>query len=32
MRRRWILLCAGVAFAAALACYWIADEIYPSVG
>ncbi len=31
-RRRWILLCAGIALAVALASYWIADEIYPSVG
>ena len=30
-RRRWILWCAGTFFAACLACYWIADEIYPSV-
>ena len=32
MRRRWILWCAGAVFAALLACYWIGDEIYPSVG
>ena len=30
-RRRWILWWAGALFAALLACYWIADEIYPSV-
>jgi hypothetical protein len=31
-RRRWMLWWAGVAFAGALASYWIADEIYPSFG
>ncbi len=31
-RRRWILWCAGMILAVVLACYWIADEIYPSVG
>lgn len=31
-RRRWVLWCAGTLFAACLTCYWIADEIYPSVG
>src|SRR5258708_359146 len=31
-RRRWVLWCAGVLFSVVLACYWIADEIYPSVG
>jgi hypothetical protein len=31
-RRRWILWCAGTLFAVLLACYWIADEIYPAVG
>jgi hypothetical protein len=30
-RRRWILWCAGTGFAACLAYYWIADEIYPFV-
>jgi hypothetical protein len=30
-RRRWSLWLAGTLFAALLACYWIADEIYPSV-
>jgi hypothetical protein len=30
-RRRWSLWFAGTLFAALLACYWIADEIYPSV-
>jgi hypothetical protein len=28
-RRRWILWSAGVVLAVVLACYWIADEIYP---
>lgn len=31
-RRRWVLWCAGTLFAVVLTCYWIADEIYPSVG
>jgi hypothetical protein len=30
-RWRWGLWLAGVLFAAILACYWIADEIYPAV-
>ena len=30
-RRRWGLWLAGMLFAAVLANYWIADEIYPSV-
>jgi hypothetical protein len=30
-RRRWVLWCVGTLFAAGLACYWIADEIYPYV-
>jgi len=29
--RRWSLWLAGTLFAVMLACYWIADEIYPSV-
>jgi hypothetical protein len=31
-RRRWVLWTAGTLFAVCLACYWIADEIYPEVG
>jgi hypothetical protein len=31
-RRRWVLWLAGTLFAVLLACYWIADEIYPYVG
>jgi hypothetical protein len=31
-RRRWLLWSAGTLLAAFLACYWIADEIYPAVG
>jgi len=31
-RWRWVLWLGGVMFAAALADYWIADEIYPYVG
>ena len=31
-RWRWLLWLAGVMLAAALAYYWIADEIYPYVG
>ena len=30
-RRRWVLWLVGVIFAAIIAFYWIADEIYPSV-
>ena len=30
-RRRWMLFCVGALFAGAIAFYWIADEIYPSV-
>lgn len=30
-RRRWILWLIGVMFAATIAFYWVADEIYPSV-
>jgi|ERR1700674_286829 hypothetical protein len=30
-RRRWGLWLAGTVFAIMLACYWIADEIYPAV-
>jgi hypothetical protein len=30
-RRRWSLWLVGTLFAVLLACYWIADEIYPSV-
>ncbi|HXM37982.1 MAG TPA: hypothetical protein VN908_04895 [Gemmatimonadales bacterium] len=30
-RRRWILWTIGTLFALLLACYWIADEIYPFV-
>jgi cobalamin synthase len=29
--RRWVLWLAGVLFAALIACYWVADEIYPAV-
>jgi hypothetical protein len=29
--RRWSLWLAGTLFAVLLACYWIADEIYPSI-
>lgn len=28
-RRRWMLWTLGVLFAATIACYWVADEIYP---
>jgi hypothetical protein len=31
-RHRWLLWYAGALFATVLACYWIADEIYPAVG
>lgn len=30
-RRRWLLWLIGVIFASAVAFYWVADEIYPSV-
>lgn len=30
-RRRWLLWLIGVIFASAIAFYWVADEIYPSV-
>jgi hypothetical protein len=30
-RRRWVLWLIGVIFAAIIAFYWVADEIYPSV-
>jgi hypothetical protein len=30
-RRRWSLWIVGTLFSVLLACYWIADEIYPSV-
>jgi hypothetical protein len=30
-RQRWSLWLVGTLFAVLLACYWIADEIYPSV-
>ena len=29
LRWRWVLWLAGMLFATLLACYWIADEIYP---
>ena len=29
---RWVLWLFGTLFALAVACYWIADEIYPYVG
>jgi len=32
LRRRWGLWLAGTLFAVVLEYYWIADEIYPSVG
>jgi hypothetical protein len=32
LHARWLLWLAGTLFAAALAWYWIADEIYPYVG
>lgn len=32
LHTRWLLWLAGTLFAAALAWYWIADEIYPCVG
>jgi hypothetical protein len=31
LQRRWILWITGTLLAALLACYWIADEIYPGV-
>lgn len=31
-RRRWILWVLGVVFAATIAYYWMADEIYPGAG
>ena len=31
-RRRWILWVLGAVFAAAIAYYWMADEIYPGAG
>jgi hypothetical protein len=31
-QRRWVLWLLGTLFALLLAFYWIADEIYPSVG
>ncbi len=30
-RRRWVLWLIGVIFAAVIAFYWVADEIYPAV-
>ncbi|MGP8033183.1 MAG: hypothetical protein ACLPQ6_03475 [Steroidobacteraceae bacterium] len=30
-RRRWVLWLIGVIFAAIIAFYWVADEIYPAV-
>ena len=30
-RRRWMLWLIGVIFAAVIACYWVADEVYPGV-
>ena len=30
-RRRWVLWFAGTLVSVVLACYWIADEIYPFV-
>ena len=30
-RRRWLLWLIGVIFAAVIAFYWLADEIYPAV-
>jgi len=30
--RRWVLWLLGTLLALFIACYWIADEIYPSVG
>ncbi len=31
-QRRWMLWVFGTLFALLVACYWIADEIYPYVG
>ena len=31
-RRRWLLWTLGVLFAATIAYYWMADEIYPGAG
>jgi hypothetical protein len=31
-QRRWVLWLFGTLFALVVACYWIADEIYPFVG
>lgn len=31
LHRRWLLWLAGTLLAAALTCYWIADEIYPYI-
>jgi len=31
-RKRWMLWLAGTLLAMLIACYWIADEIYPYVG
>jgi hypothetical protein len=31
LRRRWVLWLIGMTFAAIIAFYWVADEIYPSV-
>jgi hypothetical protein len=31
LRARWMLWLLGTLFATGLACYWIADEIYPCV-
>lgn len=31
-RRRWILLVAGTLLAVLIACYWIADNVYPYAG
>jgi hypothetical protein len=30
-RRRWALWVLGTLFAAAIACYWIGDEVFPSL-
>jgi hypothetical protein len=31
LRKRWALWVIGVICAGAIACYWIADEVYPSL-
>jgi hypothetical protein len=31
LRKRWALWVIGVIFAGAITCYWIADEVYPSL-